>query len=63
MGPGCPAASGICQHEDLERLERVNVKDYKQEAKTQKEKLQLQLMQNHRVRKRHMRCRRSPYSW
>jgi len=35
-------------HEDLERLERVIVKDYKQDAKTHKEKL----MQNHRVRKR-----------
>jgi splicing factor 3A subunit 3 len=35
-------------HEDLERLERVIVKDYKQDAKSHKEKL----MQNHRVRKR-----------
>jgi hypothetical protein len=35
-------------HEDLERLERIIVKDYKQEAKGHKEKLQ----QNHRVRKR-----------
>lgn len=40
------AHSGL--HEDLERLERVIVKDYKQEAKTHKDKL----MQNHRVRKR-----------
>ncbi|KAF8066290.1 hypothetical protein HT031_002613 [Scenedesmus sp. PABB004] len=36
-------------HEELERLERVIVKDYKeQEAKTHREKL----LQNHRVRKR-----------
>lgn len=35
-------------HEDLERLERIIVKDYKQDAKTHQEKL----MQNHRVRKR-----------
>lgn len=35
-------------HEDLERLERVIVKDYQQEAKTHRDKL----AQNHRVRKR-----------
>mmetsp|Transcript_40482 Transcript_40482/g.89949 ORF Transcript_40482/g.89949 Transcript_40482/m.89949 type:complete len:508 (-) Transcript_40482:699-2222(-) len=35
-------------HEDMERLERLIVKDFKQETKTHKEKL----MQNHRVRKR-----------
>lgn len=35
-------------HEDVERLERIIVKDLKQETKTHKEKL----MQNHRVRKR-----------
>lgn len=35
-------------HEDLERLERVIVKDYAQETRTYKEKL----MQNHRVRRR-----------
>ena len=39
----CPAL-----HEDLERLERMIVKDFKQEAKMHKEKLH----QNHRVRKR-----------
>lgn len=35
-------------HEDLERLERLIVKDYKQDVKGYKDKL----MQNHRVRKR-----------
>lgn len=35
-------------HEDAERLERLIVKDYQNEAKTYREKL----MQNHRVRKR-----------
>lgn len=35
-------------HEDLERLERIIVKDFKQEVRTYKEKL----VQNHRVRKR-----------
>jgi hypothetical protein len=51
----CPSsiADGVFRalaalHEDLERLERVIVKDYKQDARTHKEKL----MQNHRVRKR-----------
>lgn len=40
--------SFVALHEDVERLERIIVKDYKQEAKTHKEKL----MQSHRVRKR-----------
>lgn len=35
-------------HEDIERLERVIVKDFKQDVKTHKEKL----MQSHRVRQR-----------
>lgn len=35
-------------HEDLERLERIIVKDYQQEAKGHKDKL----LQSHRVRKR-----------
>jgi hypothetical protein len=35
-------------HEDLERLERLIVKDYKQDVKGHKDKL----MQQHRVRKR-----------
>lgn len=40
----CTAAT----HEDLERYERVIVKDLKQDAKSHKDKL----MQSHRVRKR-----------
>ena len=35
-------------HEEVERLERIIVKDYKQDVKTHKDKL----MQSHRVRKR-----------
>jgi hypothetical protein len=35
-------------HEDIERLERVIVKDFKQDVRTHKEKL----MQSHRVRLR-----------
>ena len=43
---GLPAAAAL--HEDIERLERVIVKDFKQDVRTHKEKL----MQSHRVRLR-----------
>ncbi len=42
------ASCYVALHDDLERLERVIVKDFKQETKTHKDRL----MQNHRVRKR-----------
>ena len=43
-----PPYNNPALHEDLERLERLIVKDYAQEVKSHKEKL----MQKHRVRKR-----------
>lgn len=42
------AVAHAALHEDLERLERVIVLDFKQDTRTHKDKL----MQNHRVRKR-----------
>jgi hypothetical protein len=44
--PAGPPAAAL--HEDIERLERVIVKDFKQDVRTHKEKL----MQSHRVRLR-----------